>query len=343
MFGGWVFAELKKSGFRFRHFPISSLSFYLRKMKFPKPIPVLEVARRSGATIIGDDTLLATGINEIHKVQPGDITFVDNSKYFKKALQSAATIIFLNEKTECPPGKALLLCDNPFEAYDALVREHRPFRPLSASISESASIHPSSVLEPGVVVGHGVVIGRGCYIQANVYIGDFTHIGHHVTVQAGAIIGTDAFYFQKTADGFKKWRSGGRVVIEDNVEIGAGCTINRGVSGDTIIGEGTKLDCQVHVGHGAVIGKRCLLAGQVGVGGKAILEDGVVLYGQVGVAARVRIGAGAVVSAKSGVSKDLEGGKAYFGIPAEEIRVRQRELAALRQLPDFIRKMKPDV
>jgi len=308
-------------------------------MKFPKPIPVLEIARKTGAKLIGDEMLVATGINEIHKVQPGDVTFVDNRKYFRKSLESAATIIFLNEETECPPGKALLLCEHPFEAYDSLVREHRPFRPLSASISESANIHPSSVVEPGAVIGHQVVIGRNCYIQANAYIGDQTHIGNHVTVQAGAIIGTDAFYFQKTAEGFKKWRSGGRVVIHDHADIGAGCTINRGVSGDTVIGEGTKLDCQVHVGHGAVIGKNCLLAGQVGVGGKAVLEDGVVLYGQVGVAARVRIGAGAVVSAKSGVSKDLEGGKAYFGIPAEEIRVRQRELAALRQLPDFMKKM----
>jgi UDP-3-O-[3-hydroxymyristoyl] glucosamine N-acyltransferase len=308
-------------------------------MKFPKPIPVLEIARKTGASLLGDETLLATGINEIHKVEPGDITFVDNRKYFRKSLESAATIIFLNEKTTCPPGKALLLCESPFEAYDSLVREYRPFRPLNASISDSASIHPSSIIEPGAVIGHQVVIGRNCYIQANAYIGDHTHIGHHVHIQAGAIIGTDAFYFQKNEAGFKKWRSGGRVIIEDHVDIGAGCTINKGVSGDTVIGEGTKLDCQVHVGHGAVIGKRCLLAGQVGVGGKAILEDGVILYGQVGVAAKVRIGAGAVVSAKSGVSKDLEGGKAYFGIPAAEIKVRQRELAALRQLPDFLKKM----
>ncbi len=308
-------------------------------MKFPKPIPVLEIARKTGATLLGDESLLATGINEIHKVEPGDITFVDNRKYFRKSLESAASIILLNEKTDCPPGKALLLCDKPFEAYNSLVREHRPFRPLNESISESANIHPSSVVEPGAVIGHQVVIGRNCYIQANAYIGDHTHIGNYVIIQAGAIIGTDAFYFQKNEGSFKKWRSGGRVVIEDHVDIGAGCTINKGVSGDTVIGEGSKLDCQVHVGHGAVIGKNCLLAGQVGVGGKAILEDNVVLYGQVGVAARVRIGKGAVVSAKSGVSKDLEGGKTYFGIPAEEIRVRQRELAALRQLPDFLKKM----
>ena len=150
--------------------------------------------------------------------------------------------------------------------------------------------------------------------------------------QAGTVIGTDAFYFKRHPDRYDKWHTCGRVIIEDHVDIGAGCTINRGVSGDTVIGAGSKLDCLIHIGHGAVLGKRCLLAGQVGVGGKAILEDGVVLYGQVGVAHGVRIGAGAVVSAKSGVSKDLEGGKTYFGAPAEEIRVKQREMATLRML-----------
>ncbi|MFQ5447430.1 MAG: LpxD N-terminal domain-containing protein [Saprospiraceae bacterium] len=304
-------------------------------MKFPQPVPVAEIARKINATLIGDDSLMAKGINEIHKVKPGDITFVDAKKYFRQSLSSAASIIILNEKADCPAGKALLICDQPFEAYDGLVRQYRPFQPLSADVSESAFIHPSAVIEPGVTIGHHVVIGKNCYIQAHAYIGDYTHIGDHVTIQAGAILGTDAFYFQKTEAGFKKWRSGGRVVIEDWVDIGASCTINKGVSGDTVIGAGTKLDCQVHVGHGAVIGKNCIIAGQVGIGGKSVLEDDVVLYGQVGVAQRVRIGRGAVVSAKSGISKDLEGGKAYFGIPAAEIRVRQRELAALRKLPDF--------
>jgi UDP-3-O-[3-hydroxymyristoyl] glucosamine N-acyltransferase len=218
------------------------------------------------------------------------------------------------------------------------VRERRPFLPLNAQVSESALIHPSTIIEPGVVIGHHVVIGKNCYVQANAFIGDYTHMGDHVTIQVGAIIGTDAFYFQKTESGRKKWRSGGRVVIEDHVEIGAGCTVNKGVSGDTVIGAGTKLDCQVHVGHGAVIGKNCLIAGQVGIGGKSIIEDDVVLYGQVGVAQNVRIGKGAVVSAKSGVSKDLEGGKAYFGIPAAEIKLRQRELAALRKLPELLKR-----
>lgn len=306
-------------------------------MKFPQPIPVTELAKKLKAVLLGDFSLVATGINEIHKVEPGDVMFVDSKKYFRKALESAATIIILNEKIHCPPGKALLVCDHPFKAYDSLVREHRPLQPLTEEVSGSAFIHPSAIIEHGAIIGHNVVIGKQCYIQANTYIGDYTRIGDHVTIQAGAIIGSDAFYFQKTDEGFKKWRSGGRVIIQDHVDIGSGCTINRGVSGATVIGEGSKLDSQVHVGHGAVIGKNCLIAGQVGIGGKAVLEDDVVLYGQVGVSQRVRIGKGAVVSAKSGVSKNLEGGKAYFGIPAAEIRVRQRELAALRHLPVFFK------
>ncbi len=306
-------------------------------MKFPQPISVKAIAQKIGAQLIGNENLQATGINEIHKVENGDITFVDTKRYFKKSLGSAASIIIINEKVECPAGKALLVCENPFEAYDGLVRQYRPFRPMGSEIDESASIHPSAIIEPKVFIGYQVVIGSGCYIQAGSYIGDYTHIGDHVTIQAGCMIGTDAFYFQKTEQGFKKWRSGGRVVIENHVDIGAACTINRGVSGDTVIGEGTKIDCQVHVGHGAVIGKNCLIAGQVGIGGKATLEDDVILYGQVGVAQRVRIGAGAVVSAKSGVSKNLEGGKAYFGIPAAGIRERQKELAALRHLPVFFK------
>ncbi|MEM9920842.1 MAG: LpxD N-terminal domain-containing protein [Bacteroidota bacterium] len=301
-------------------------------MKFPQPIPVKEIARRIEATIIGDDQLLASGINEIHKVEEGDITFSDLPKYFRKALQSAATIILLNEPTDCPPGKAILVCEKPFDAYNGLIQAHRPFRPLSAQIHDSAIVHPSAVIEPGVVIGPNVRIGAYSYIQSNVYIAEYTTIGEHVTIQAGTTIGTDAFYFKKDPDGFRKWRSGGRVIIEDQVDIGACCTICKGVSGDTVIGQGSKLDCQVHVGHGAVIGPRCLIAGQVGIGGKSILEEGVIVYGQVGIAQNIRIGKGAVLAAKSGVSKSLEGGKTYFGIPAVEIRQHHKQLATLRRL-----------
>lgn len=307
-------------------------------MDFPRPISVLELAQRFNAQIIGDETLSATGINEIHKVRPGDVAFSDVKKYFQKTLDSDATVLLLNAPAECPPGKVILVVENPFEAYDSLVREYRPFEPLTEAISKQAEIHPTVIVEPGVVIAGNVRIGANTYIQANAYIGEHTIIGENCLIGPGAIIGPDAFYFKKQPDGsFKKWRSSGRVIIENQVDIGAGCTIAKGVSGDTVIGEGSKLDCQIHIGHGAVIGKNCLFAGQVGIGGKTVVEDNVVLYGQVGVAQALHIGQGAVVMAKSGVSKDLEGGKGYFGIPADEGRAKYRELAALRQLPEFLK------
>jgi UDP-3-O-[3-hydroxymyristoyl] glucosamine N-acyltransferase len=309
-------------------------------MQFPHPISVQELATRFNAQLLGDATLLATGINEIHKVQPGDIAFSDHKKYFEKTLKSAATVILLNEVTECPTGKAILVVENPFEVYDSLIRAYRPFSPLNNLIHHGAKIHPSTIIEPGVVIADNVSIGANCYIQANAYIGEYTTIGEEVTIGPGALIGSDAFYFKKHNDGsFQKWRSGGRVILGDRVDIGAGCTINKGVSGDTIIGEGSKLDCQIHIGHGVVVGKNCLFAAQVGIGGKTVIEDNVVLYGQVGIAQALHIGKGAVVLAKSGVSKSLEGGKTYFGIPAEEFREKYRELAALRQLPEALKKM----
>lgn len=310
-------------------------------MKFPQPIPVSELAPRFQAQVIGDATLSATGINEIHKVEPGDIAFSDVKKYFEKTLSSPATVILLNEAVECPPGKVILVVPQPFEAYDSLVREYRPFEPLTEPISPRADIHPTAILEPGVVIAANVKIGAYCHIQANTYIGEYTLIGDYVSIGPNSIIGSDAFYYKKQPDGsFQKWRSGGRVLLHDRVDIGAGCTINKGVSGDTIIGEGSKLDCQIHIGHGVVVGKNCLFAAQVGIGGKTIIEDNVVLYGQVGVAQAITIGKGAIVLATSGVSKSLEGGKTYFGAPAEEIREKYKELAALRQLPEVLRKLR---
>lgn len=308
-------------------------------MKFPQPIPVRELAQRFGAQVLGDESLVATGINEIHKVEPGDIAFSDAPKYFKKTLESAATVILLNEQAECPAGKAILVVEHPFAAYDSLIREYRPFEPATAPISHRAEIHPTAILEPGVVIAPNVRIGAHSYIQANTYIGEYTYIGEHVAIGPNCTIGSDAFYFKKHADGsYQKWRSGGRVIIEDHVDIGAGCTINKGVSGDTVIGAGSKLDCQIHIGHGVVVGKNCLMAAQVGIGGKTIIEDNVVLYGQAGVVQSVHIGAGAVILAGAGVSHSLEGGKAYFGGPAEEAREKYKQIAAVKQLPELIRK-----
>ncbi len=308
-------------------------------MNFPHPIPVKEIAAKINATIIGDDTLLANGINEIHKVRPGDITFSDVKKYFQKSIDSAATIIILNEVADCPKGKALLICEKPFEAYDGLVRENRPFVALNSSLHESAKIGEGTIIEPNVVIGKDVVIGDNCHIMANTVIYSNAVIGDRVVIESNCSISTKAFYFKKYPEGFQRWCSGGRTIIEDDVHIGAGSTIAMGVSGDTVIGKGSKLDCQIQLGHGVVLGKNCLLAAQVGIGGKTILDDDVVLYGQVGIAQNLHIGKGVVVLAKSGVSKDLEAGKTYFGYPAQEVRTSYRELAALRQLPDFLKRL----
>lgn len=309
-------------------------------MKFKNPIPVKKIASDYKLTIKGDDSLLASGINEIHKVTPGDITFVDIEKYFEKSLNSDASIIILNKDVPCPEGKALLYSENPFFVYNDIVIKNRPFQALTSVISDSAKIHPSSIIEPNAVIGDDVVIGENCHIQANATIYSHCIIGNNVKIHSGAIVGTDAFYYKKVEEKYIQWNTCGRVIIEDDVVIGAGCTINKGVSGDTIIGQGSKLDSQIHIGHGAQIGKNCLFAAQVGIGGKTIIEDGVVLYGQVGVAQNLRVGAGAIVFAKSGVSKDLEGGKVYFGIPVSEAHEKYKELAAARMLPDLLKKFK---
>jgi UDP-3-O-[3-hydroxymyristoyl] glucosamine N-acyltransferase len=167
-----------------------------------------------------------------------------------------------------------------------------------------------------------------------------------VIIQANTVIGADAFYFKRRKERavqYDKLESCGRVIIEDDVEIGAGCTIDKGVSGDTIVGQGTKLDNHVHIGHGAVIGKNCLFAAQVGIGGKAIIEDEVILWGQVGVSKDLVIGKGAVVYAQSGVADTIPGGKIYFGSPVQDAKEKMRELNWVKRIPEMWEKLNPKV
>ena len=280
------------------------------------------------------------GINEIHMVENGDVTFVDHEKYYAKALNSAATFIIINKKEEPPIGKALLFHEDPFSAYNKIVRHFRSFSPSAKSISDSAVVGEGTVLQPGVFIGNHVTIGKHCIIHSNVSINDHGVIGDHVIIHSNTVIGSDAFYFKRRPEGYEKMFSCGRVVIHDHVEIGAGCTIDRGVSGDTVIGRGTKIDNLVHIGHDTVVGKNCLFAGQVGIAGVARIEDEVILWGQVGVSKDLTIGKGAVILAKSGVAKSLEGGKTYFGAPTQEARDKMRELAFIKQLPDILVKLK---
>ena len=309
-------------------------------MKFPVPVLLEELAKITGSQVFSQTNVPVTGINEIHKVEKGDITFVDHPKYYEKALNSAATFIIINKKMDVPHGKALLLSDDPFTAYISIVKKFRSFHPSSQSISSTAVIGKGSILQPGVFVGEHVRIGSNCLIHSNVSIYDFSEIGNDVIIHANTVIGSDAFYFKRRPEGYDKMLSCGRVIIHDKVEIGASCTIDKGVSGDTIIGEGTKIDNQVHVGHDSVVGKNCLFAAQVGIAGVVTIEDDVILWGQVGVQKDLTIGKGAVVLGQSGIPKSLEGGKTYFGSPVQEARDKMRELAFVKQLPDLIKKLK---
>ncbi len=306
-------------------------------MKLSKPIHVKELAEEYKLLLIGNNDQFIYGINEIHKVTEGDLTFVDAEKYYAKSIHSAATIILINKEAECPEGKTLLVCEDPFSIYNQLAYKYRPEIQLEAQVSKNAVIHQTAIIEPGAVISQYAIIGAHAHIAANAVIHEHSIVGEHSTIQSATVIGSDAFYYKKTKSGFIKWRSCGRAIIHPHVEIGASSTINKGVSGDTIIGEGTKIDCQVHIGHGVVVGKNCLFAAQVGVGGKTIIGDNVILYGKVGITQNLVIGSNVVVFAGSGVSKDLEEGKTYFGAPADEVSVKYRELAALRQLPKFIR------
>ncbi|HZH37666.1 MAG TPA: UDP-3-O-(3-hydroxymyristoyl)glucosamine N-acyltransferase [Flavisolibacter sp.] len=311
-------------------------------MRFDKAVPLTEIARLIGARIIGNNDGEATGINEIHKVEEGDLVFVDHPKYYQKCINSAATYIIINQETACPSHKSLLLVAEPFEAYQKIIHHFRPFTPLQKHISDSAVIGEGTIIMPGAVLGNQVTIGNDCIIYPNVVIMDHCVIGNNVMVQSGTVIGSDAFYYNKKINRdvhYKKMLSGGRVVIEDSVEIGANCTIDRGVSGDTLIGAGTKIDNLVHIGHDTVIGKNCLFAAQVGIAGATVIEDEVMLWGQVGVSKTLTIGKGAEVYAQSGVPASLEGGRKYFGSPAENAVVKMKELVWIKRVPELWEKI----
>ena len=301
------------------------------------------IAELIGAEVFGNRNGNATGINEIHKVEQGDIVFVDHPKYYDTCINSAATFIIINKKTDCPEGKALLVVDEPFEAYLKIVDHYRPFNPSMKMISESSIVGEGTVIMPNAYIGNHVNIGRNCIIYPNVTIMDHCFIGNGVIIQAGTVIGSDAFYYNKKTGRdvhYKKMTSCGRVVIEDAVEIGAGCTIDRGVSSDTMIGQGTKIDNLVHIGHDTIIGKNCLLAAQVGIAGATVLEDNVILWGQVGVSKTLTIGKDAVLYAQSGVPASLEGGKSYFGSPAIEAKEKMKEIVWIKRIPELWEKIK---
>jgi UDP-3-O-[3-hydroxymyristoyl] glucosamine N-acyltransferase len=312
-------------------------------MKLPAPISVQWLSTFTESEIIGNNQLEITGVNEIHQVEMGDIVFVDHPKYYETCLNSAASCIIINNKeVTVPTGKALLFCADPFEAYSKIVQHFKPLPLSDQAISKDALIGEGTIIMPRVFIGANVSIGKNCVIYPNVTLLPDTIIGDEVIIQAGTVIGSDAFYYNTKKNRpawYKKMPSCGRVIIEDKVEIGANCTIDKGVSGDTIIGMGTKMDNMVHIGHDTQIEANCLFAAQVGVAGGVKIKSGVTLWGQVGVGKTLTIGENATLLGRAGVVGSLEGNKVYMGFPAEEASIKRRELVWIKRIPELWKKM----
>lgn len=302
-------------------------------------------------------------IAPLERAQAGDLAFLDNGAYAKFAVETRATACFIAPKfaDRLAPDCAALITNEPYRAFakGAALLFPASTRPQSAfgstGISPGAFVHPMARLEPGVIVdpgaiiGPGAEIGRGTLIGAHAVIGPevrigrdcaigaqvcvmHTLIGNRVIIHPGARIGQDGFGFAMGPAGHLKVPQIGRVIIQDDVDVGANTAIDRGANRDTVIGEGTKIDNLVQIGHNVIIGRHCVIVAQVGISGSSVLEDYVVLAGQVGVAGHVTIGMAAQIGAKSGVMSDVPPMAKLLGIPARPGKQFFREIATLARL-----------
>ncbi|MFN4076216.1 MAG: UDP-3-O-(3-hydroxymyristoyl)glucosamine N-acyltransferase [Cloacibacterium sp.] len=300
-------------------------------MTFKSPQTLKTIAELIGAKYVGDENFQIFGTNEIHRVKKGEIVFVNHPKYYDKALHSEATIILIDKEVACPEGKALLVSDDPFRDFNK-INDHFTGIQTFETTGNNVSIGENCKIHPSVIIGNDVKIGDNCMIFPNVVIGDRTVIGNNCIIQSGTVLGGDAFYYNKNAEGYRKMLSVGNVILEDDVEIGVNCCIDRGVTDSTIIKKGSKLDNLIQIGHDTVLGERTLVASGAMIAGCCIIEDDVQVWGQVGMASGKRVGKGAVLLGKTGVNRDLEGGKTYFGSLAEEFREYLKKEVKLKNL-----------
>jgi UDP-3-O-[3-hydroxymyristoyl] glucosamine N-acyltransferase len=267
-----------------------------------------ELATKINAELVGDGSIQISTVAPLDSAGAGQLGFVSNPKYAKQLLTTSASAVVVSPALKSD-RMALLKAKNPYYAFrEAVVvlygfRKH-PFTGVhpAAHVDPSASIGPGCTIYPGVFIGPRVRIGRDCILYANVNIYDDCQLGDRVIVHAGATLGVDGFGFATEAGVHHKIPQIGNLIIEDDVEIGANCSIERGAISSTIIGRGTKIDNSVVVGHGTKVGEHCLFVAQVGIAGSATIGHHVVLGGQTGVAGHITIGDGAMVGAKSGVS-----------------------------------------
>jgi UDP-3-O-[3-hydroxymyristoyl] glucosamine N-acyltransferase len=321
------------------------------------PRTLKDIAGLVNGEVIGDPGIKITGVAGIQDAQEGDITFLANPKYSQFLDKTRASAVIASRKASSKV-KALILCDNPSWAFVRVVSfilPHDIKHPKGKSpqaviakdvlIGKDAAIGACSVIEEGVSIGDNSIIypcsyigrnsqiGSGTIIYSNVSIREGISIGRNVIIHSGAVIGSDGFGFVTVDGKHHKIPQSGTVVIEDDVEIGAGVTIDRARFDKTVIGQGTKLDNLVHIAHNVIIGKNCLIVAQVGISGSTTVGDNVILAGQVGVAGHVKIGDNSVVMAKSGISKSIPEGSVVFGIPAQPANEAKKIRAYIQRLP----------
>jgi len=308
-------------------------------MKFQKQLTVHQIIDiiKEKITLKGKPDNLISGINELHSVEEGDISFADHPKYYDKVLNSKATVIILNKDVEAPEGKTLLICEDPLHCYLDIVHHFVKFNPQNTNIHPSAKIGEGTVIQPHVFVGENVTIGKNCLIHSNVSIYADTEIGNNVVIHSNSTIGGDACYFQKRETGWIKLTSCGKTKIEDDVEIGCNCCIDKGVSGVTYIGKGTKFDNQIQIGHDTHIGAHCFLGAQSGVSGCTFVDDYCSIWSKSGINKGLYIAKNTTLLAMSALDKSIyEEGTTLFGLPAEDARKKWREMACVRNLPELL-------
>ena len=304
-----------------------------------------------------------TGVAALADAGPGDLSFLDNPKYVGQlaATRAAACLVTARHRDDVPEGTAAIVVAHPHAAFVSVTRRLYPaaLRPQSmfgaSGISHGAIVHPTAriepgaIVDPGAVIGPGAEIGAGTLIAAGAVIGPGVRIGrdgavgpsasiahalvgNRVILHAGVRIGQDGFGFQPGPAGHLKVPQIGRVIVQDDVEIGANATIDRGHIRDTVIGEGTKIDNLVQIAHNVAIGRHCIIVSQVGISGSVTIGDFVMLGGQVGVNNHAVIGSGAQIAASSVVKGDVPVGARWGGRPAKPVKEWFREIATLERL-----------
>ena len=307
-------------------------------MKFEKPLSIDDILNIVQGDVIAKGNLetIITGINEIHSVEIGDISFVDHPKYYEKVLESVASVIIINKDVDIPEGKAIIITEDPLEAFLKISRHFVQFHPQREAINKNAVIGENTIIQPNSFIGENVVIGKNCIIHSNVSIYSDTTIGDNVIIHSGSVIGSDAFYFQKRPEGWKKLESCGTTVIADDVEIGCNVSIDKGVSGVTYIGRGTKFDNLVQIGHDTHIGDHCLIGSQSAIAGCSYIDNDCIIWAKSSINKDLHVAARTTLLALSALDKSIyEEGLTLFGAPAIEVRRKWKEMAYGRKLPEL--------